>query len=207
MQKDAPEGVFRTIDAAARALAVKDFTVDFQKKVGFEAYVAEYKTLYIFTDKRDLMLQLHIGHEVFHHFQNINGLLLKSGSKEEEEYMELVNFLTNPATKLHHKWKLFRWDHERRAEAFGWVFADRYANFFYKNNVFSNAEHTVALADNAEQARLKNALPEDAQEVAGLQIEINRLHERYTSKYSFSIDKALEFVFLKKPPYSFEFIQ
>jgi len=197
------------IEAISRVLKLTGLKVDMRKKIACEAYVPEYdNTLYLYTGKGEEITSLHVGHEVFHHYQELNGQLLKRGSKEEEEYINHVDKMRDPKN-LHIAWTHYKWAHELQAEVFGWVFAERYAQYKRKRGRLSDSGLDKELAIIVNDARLKNFRPEARPEVEKLQAKMNEMHDKFIEQYADLIDKALEAVNSEKRDiygFSFELI-
>jgi len=187
------------IEAISRVLKLTGLNVDIRsKEIGYVGYVPEYDdTLFLYAAGADELTSLHIGHEVYHHFQNLNGQLLEFGSKEEDRYIKHTKKVRQPEN-IRIAWTHYKWPHERQAEVFGWVFAERYAHYKHRHGKLTESGLQAELSEIKYDAKLKNCLPEDTQEVAALQAEMNKEHDEYTEKYAAIMDNELEAVFAER---------
>jgi len=87
--KNKPESgwsVYYIIETIAKCLDIKDFSVDVSTAVEKIAYDSQNKIIRIKSEVNGGICVWTLAHELYHHYQNINGLLPPQDSDEANEY-------------------------------------------------------------------------------------------------------------------------
>jgi hypothetical protein len=185
----------KLIEAIARTLGVKDFSVDVSTAVRGIVYNSESKTVMLKPEATTMSGEECISikalaHEVYHHYQNVNGLLPEDGSKEHKEYVRFRKKQYREfCPQFSWTYLTFRW--EGTAEAFARVFLEQHYCFLNKIGDISDEDLAESLSETAKIGHPKNYLPRHLEVVEIFKKEFEEVVINMRAKYAERIDAIL----------------
>ncbi len=181
-------GLFHLIEAIARSLEINDFSIDIRPSVERIEYNPENKTIKI---KGDTINIETLAHELYHHYQDINGLLPKDGSPEKTEYVA-YRYKLHMHYDPNFSWAYLTFPWEAQAEAFSRVFTEHYLRYINKMAILSEEDLPEALDEVAEIGVPVKYLPRHHKFVEQFKRDFEKIYVAFSSKYGDNIDIALE---------------
>lgn len=184
-------GLIHIIEAIARALEINSFSVDIRPSVERTEYNRANKTIKI---KGDIINIKTLAHELYHHYQNINGLLPKDGSPEKTEYVA-YRYKLHMHYDPNFSWAYLTFPWEAQAEAFGRVFIEHYFRYVNKIGILSEDDLSKTLEAVAKIGVPVKFLSSHRKFVEQFKRDFENIYVAFSSKYGDKTDIALETIF------------
>jgi hypothetical protein len=202
-------GIFEVIEAIARALDIKDFAVDTRSTVKRIEYDSENKVVKIKDEVDGGICVDTLAHELYHHYQNLKGLLPAKDSDEHKEYVA-VRFQMHTTHRPNLTWSYLTFTWEAHAEMFGRVFLERQLRYTHKLGVITDEVLAEHLEEAAQIGIPQKYFPRHAKHVERFKGDLFKIHKAIEAKYADKIDAALEATLgkqLAERKYSFKIIR